>query len=63
MLHKRIDSLENASSLGNQTKLFNRAETEERIRAATPGEYCLLLVRVNGFHRAAVQLRADSPGS
>jgi len=63
MLHKRIGSLENASSLGNQTKLFNRAETEEGIRAATPGEYCLLLVRVDGFHRAAVQLRADSPGS
>ena len=51
MLHKRIDTLENAASLDNQTKLFKRAETEERIRAATPDDYCLLLVRVNGFHR------------
>jgi GGDEF domain-containing protein len=58
MLHKRIDSLEAAASLDALTQVFNRQETEERMRQASP-ECFLLLVRVNGFHLAASRYRED----
>jgi GGDEF domain-containing protein len=59
MLHKRIDALEAASSIDQLTRLFNRAEIEQRIRAATE-PYCLLAVRVNGFRLAEVRFNVDA---
>ncbi len=58
MLHKRIDALEAAASVDQLTKLYNRGEMEQRIRA-TPVGYCLLLVRVNGFRLAEVHFSQD----
>lgn len=58
MLHKRIDSLEAASSIDDLTKLFNRREMEERIRSLTAGAYCLVLVRAGGLRLTAVQFNA-----
>jgi len=55
MLHKRIDSLEIAASLDQLTKLANRNEMTERIRASAAGEYCLLLLSVRGLMRSEVQ--------
>lgn len=55
MLHKRIDSLEAAASVDDLTRFFNRAEMENRIKAARPGEYCLMLVTTRGLRRAEVQ--------
>ncbi len=53
-LHKRIDELESAASIENLTKLFTRREMEQRIRAAPPAGYCLLLIRVQGLRVPAV---------
>ena len=55
MLHKRIDSLEAAASLDHLTRFYNRDELVERIKTATPGSYCLLLVSVRGLRRAEMQ--------
>jgi GGDEF domain-containing protein len=52
MLHKRIDSLEMAAMIDSMSKLFSRAEMEERIRAA-PGEaFTILLIRATGLRAA-----------
>lgn len=55
MLHKRIDGLETAASVDDLTRFFNRAEMETRIKGATPGEYCLLLITARGLRRAETQ--------
>jgi GGDEF domain-containing protein len=55
MLHKRIDSLEAAASMEDMTRFLTRAEMEAQIRAATPGDYCLLLVTARGLRRAEMQ--------
>lgn len=55
MLHKRIDSLEAATSIDDLTKLFTRREMEARIRSLTTGAYCLVLVRAGGLRSAAMQ--------
>ena len=54
LLHQRIDSLETAASVDDLTKLWNRREMEERILAASPGRFCLLLIRVSGFKPASI---------
>ncbi|HYW44707.1 MAG TPA: GGDEF domain-containing protein [Bryobacteraceae bacterium] len=61
MLHKRIDSLEVASSIDQLTKLFNRQEIEQRIRASPIG-YCMLLARVSGMRLAEVHFGPDVAG-
>ncbi len=55
MLHKRIDSLEANAAVDELTRFSNRADMENRIKAATPGEFCLLLVSARGLRRAEVQ--------
>jgi len=55
MLHKRIDSLESAAASDDLARCFTRPDTEARIRATPPGEYCLLLITVRGLRRAEVQ--------
>jgi GGDEF domain-containing protein len=55
MLHQRIDALESAASIDELTRFYNREETVERIKSASPGEYCLLLVSARGLRRAEVQ--------
>jgi GGDEF domain-containing protein len=51
MLHKRIDSMEAASTIDSLTKLYGRTEFEERLDSAPPG-YCLLLARSVGIRLA-----------
>jgi GGDEF domain-containing protein len=58
MLHKRIDSLEASAALDMLTQLYNRTETEERIRSSS-AESCLLLLRVAGIRLAEVHYRED----
>ena len=58
MLHQRIDALEAAASIDDLTKLFNRAEMEDRIRSHTGG-YCLLLVKAGGLRVAAVSFSRE----
>jgi GGDEF domain-containing protein len=58
LLHKRIDALESAVSADCLTKLFNRAEMDNRIRAAQCSGSVLLL-SVEGFERAAEQFSDD----
>jgi GGDEF domain-containing protein len=55
MLHKRIDALEAAASLDHLTRFYNREELIERVKGATAGEYCLLLVSARGLRRAEIQ--------
>jgi GGDEF domain-containing protein len=52
MLHKRIDSLEMAAMIDSMSKLFSRAEMEERIRSANGETYTLLLIRASGLRLA-----------
>ena len=52
MLHKRIDSLEMAAMIESMSKLFSRAEMEERIGAAQGEAYTLLLIRASGLRAA-----------
>jgi len=54
LLHKRIDALEAAVSIDALTKLFTRAEMEQRIRSAE-GSGSILVLRVDGVRRAASQ--------
>lgn len=58
MLHKRIDRLEAIASAQDLTKVLNRAGMESRLREATPGEYCLVLITIRGLHRAETQFGA-----
>jgi GGDEF domain-containing protein len=58
LLHKRIDALEAAVSADDLTKLFNRQEIENRLRSAVAGG-SLLVVKVEGFKRAALQFNSD----
>jgi len=59
VLHKRIDDLETAAAVDRLTKLFNRAEMEERIRAQQSGKYCLLLIRAIGFRFAEAHFSTE----
>jgi diguanylate cyclase (GGDEF)-like protein len=59
VLHKRIDALQTAAAIDNLTKLFNRREMEERIRAAAPGSFSLLLIKVRGFRLTSLQFNAE----
>jgi GGDEF domain-containing protein len=58
LLHKRIDALEAAVSTDDLTKLFNRQEIEHRLRSTVSGG-SLLVVKVDGFKRAALQFNSD----
>jgi GGDEF domain-containing protein len=58
LLHKRINALESAVSADDLTKLFDRSDIESRIRSASTGG-SLLLLRAQGFERAAVQFSRD----
>jgi GGDEF domain-containing protein len=58
LLHKRIDALEAAVSADDLTKLFNRQEIEQRLRSTVAGG-SLLMVKVEGFKRAALQFNSD----
>jgi GGDEF domain-containing protein len=58
MLHNRIDALQAAASLDEMTQLYNRTQTEERVRSAA-SEACLLLVRASGIRLAEVQYRDE----
>jgi GGDEF domain-containing protein len=57
LLHKRIDALESAVSVDALTKLFTRAEVEQRVRSSENGS--LLLLSVEGFGRAATQFSPE----
>ena len=62
ILHQRIDSLETAASLDEVTRFANRQEMEQRIGAATPGTYCLLLIHSRGLQRAEGQFGTQVAG-
>jgi GGDEF domain-containing protein len=55
MLHKRIDALESAASVDELTRFFTRPEMETRLKAARPGDYCLLIVTARGLRRTEMQ--------
>jgi GGDEF domain-containing protein len=55
MLHKRIDALETAATIDSLSKLFSRAEMEERIRTSGGAWYTLLLIRANGLRASERQ--------
>ena len=55
VLHQHIDSLEAAASIDSMTGLYDRGEMEDRIRAARPGSFHLLLFQVHGIRRAEAQ--------
>lgn len=55
VLHRRIDSLETAATVDNLTRLANRAEMTERIRASAPSAFCVVLIGLRGLLRAEVQ--------
>ena len=55
VLHQRIDSLEAAASVDSLTGLYDRGEMEERIRAARPGSFHLVLFQVHGLRKADAQ--------
>jgi GGDEF domain-containing protein len=52
MLHQRIDGLERAAMIESASRLFTRKEMEERIKAAPPEWYSLLLIRAEGLAAA-----------
>jgi GGDEF domain-containing protein len=54
MLHRRIDGLEMAAMIDSLSKLFTRAEMEERIREAPAEWYGLLLVRASGLRACEI---------
>ncbi|HLI85821.1 MAG TPA: diguanylate cyclase [Bryobacteraceae bacterium] len=58
LLHRRIDALESASSAEDLTKLFSRQEMERRLRVTVAGG-ALVLIKVDGLKRAALQFNAD----
>ena len=53
LLHKRIDALEAATSVGDLTKLLDPAEMEAHLQSAAAGS--LLLLKVQGLQRAEAQ--------
>jgi GGDEF domain-containing protein len=57
-LHKRIDALESQASQDDLTRLFNRSETEARLRLVQTGG-SLLLLSAQGLRLAAVQFSRD----
>jgi len=57
-LHKRIDTLENATTLDALTQTFNRSEMEKRIADAQDGA-SLLLVRIRGVGKAEKEFSRD----
>lgn len=59
MLHKRIDTLETAAALDDLTKLFSRAEMEQRIQSIVPGISRLILLNVAGLRRAECRFSPD----
>ena len=59
MLHKRIDTLENAAAIDAVTRLFTRREIEERIRAQSDGTFCVLLIKVTGFRLSEVYFNRE----
>jgi len=58
VLHQRIDALEAAASIDDLTKLFNRAEIEDRIRSLA-GSYCILLVKACGLRVTVVNFSRE----
>ena len=58
MLHKRIDGLEMAAMIDSLSKLFSRAEMEERIRTGAAEWYALLLIRASGLRAAEAHFGA-----
>ncbi|MBV9504638.1 MAG: GGDEF domain-containing protein [Acidobacteriia bacterium] len=54
LLHKRIDALETAVSVDDLTRVFDREETELRVREVT-SPVSLLLLKAVGLRRAEVQ--------
>jgi GGDEF domain-containing protein len=58
LLHRRIDALESAVSSEDLTKLLDRQEMERRLHSTGVGG-ALLLVKVDGLKRAALQFNTD----
>ena len=58
MLHQRIDILETAVSIDEMSRLFDRAEMEERVRGAPP-PFCILMVKLKGFRLAEARYGPD----
>jgi GGDEF domain-containing protein len=59
MLHKRIDTLENAASIDKLTQLFSREEMEARIRSLDSTTMSILLLKAGGLGAAEAQFGAD----
>jgi len=59
MLHKRINTLETAAALDDLTKLFSRAEIEQRLLAIPPGDAHLILMAVTGLRRAESRFSSE----
>jgi GGDEF domain-containing protein len=59
MLHKRIDTLENAASIDKLTQLFSREEMEARIRSLDAATMSILLLKAGGLGAAEAQFGAD----
>jgi hypothetical protein len=62
VLHKRIDTLENAATLDTMTQTFNRSEMEKRVTEAEDGA-SLLLVRMRGIGKAEKDFSREWPRS
>ncbi len=61
-LLERLDPSRAAARAESLTNLFDRAEIEERISAASHGEFLLVLLRARGVRLAGVQLGNDVAG-
>ena len=59
MLHKRIDSLESATSIDKLSQLFNREEMEERIGGVPAAKTIILLLKTGGLRPAETQFGRD----